>query len=371
MFLRSKATAGHAWRVLGSMLLVLTILLACGLSPAWADSDKRIVKVMTRNMDAGTDLGWVFYYLTLHNPPTMDDLALGASATYGEIINSDFPGRAIRLAEEIAIQEPYLVSLQEVTLWQTTSTATGVETLYDQLDLLLQALDNQGLHYEVVASQDLTDITAPLSQSLQPLVAIRFLDRNVVLARSDLRQSELALSNVKTQLFSVNFSLNFPDFSFSERNGWISVDAKIRGKQLRFVNTHLHSPLYPQDPVQPLQGDELIAVLRGGKLPVIIAGDFNSDASGLKIGPDQTPTAGNILNAGYVDAWQVFNPPSTGMTWPLFWEDYNAGNPSVLLERIDLIFARDLTILDVQMTGLAAPYGSDHAGVAATLRIDK
>ncbi|MGZ3595069.1 MAG: hypothetical protein ACXWMV_06340, partial [Syntrophales bacterium] len=62
MFLRSMNNAGTRWRVLGSILLVLVILLSWSLSPAWADSDKRIVKVMTRNMDAGTDLLYFFFY---------------------------------------------------------------------------------------------------------------------------------------------------------------------------------------------------------------------------------------------------------------------------------------------------------------------
>ncbi len=369
MFCIKKRTESRR-RILGSMLLVITVLFAWSLAPAWADSENRIVKVMTRNMDAGTDLGLVFDALNKPNP-TIADLASGASATYKEISQSDIPGRALRIAEEIESQQPYLVSLQEVTLWQTTSTISGVQDLYDQLGLLLDALVGRGLHYEVVASQDLTDITAPLLPQDQPLVAIRFLDRNVVLARSDLKQSELALSNVKTQIFAANFSMTFPDFSFSERNGWISVDAKIQGKELRYVNTHLHSKLSPADPYNVLQGDELIAALSRCKLPVIIAADFNSDASGLGNGPDQTATAGNIISAGYVDAWQVFNAADTGLTWPLFLEDKFAGIPIVPLERIDLIFARDLTILEVQLTGLAKPYGSDHTGVVATLRIDK
>jgi len=58
------------------------------------------------------------------------------------------------------------------------------------------------------------------------------------------------------------------------------------------------------------------------KLPVILAGDFNSDASGLGIGPDQTPTAAMIVEAGYADTWQTFHPGNWAshgrFTWKIF-----------------------------------------------------
>jgi endonuclease/exonuclease/phosphatase family metal-dependent hydrolase len=83
------------------------------------------------------------------------------------------------------------------------------------------------------------------------------------------------------------------------------VDAKIRGKSLRFFCTHLETATAPTDFTQILQGQELIEIMGKSKLPVILAGDFNSDASGLPYGPDLTPTAGMIVAAGYSDTWQV------------------------------------------------------------------
>ncbi len=105
-------------------------------------------------------------------------------------------------------------------------------------------------------------------------------------------------------------------------------------------------------------------------LPVILAGDFNSDASGLGIGPDQTPTASMIVGAGYADVWQSLRPGEPGLTWPLYLEDVFAG-PSSPFERIDLIFARGLDFLNVDIVGTNTPFPSDHAGVVATLRIEK
>lgn len=144
---------------------------------------------------------------------------------------------------------------------------------------------------------------------------------------------------------------------------------KSRGKSLRVFGTHLESPVSPDDPTQVLQGQELITIMGQSKLPVIMAGDLNSDASGLDIGPDQTPTAAMIVEAGYADAWQTLHPGELGLTWPLYLEDINAG-PANPFERIDLIFARDLQIVDVTVVGGNPPFSSDHAGVVATLRID-
>jgi endonuclease/exonuclease/phosphatase family metal-dependent hydrolase len=269
-------------RAIALLLLVTTLTLGLTVLPASADNDKRVVKVMTQNMDAGTDL---LFFFAIPDPITATQL------TYQELSATNFPGRAGRRAGRIARHQPYLISLQEVTLWETIS-ATGKTILADQLDLLMKALATRHQRYRVVASQDLTDITAPLGDGSY----LRFLDRNVILARTDLTQSELALSNVRSGIYQATIAPvpGFPE----ELNGWISVDAKIRGKSLRFFGTHLESPIGPGDTTQILQGQELIAIMDRSKLPVILAGDFNSDASGLGIGPDQTPTASMIVGAG-------------------------------------------------------------------------
>jgi endonuclease/exonuclease/phosphatase family metal-dependent hydrolase len=341
-------------RILVLMLLIVTLTLGVTISPALADSDKRVVKVMTQNMDAGTDL--LFFFVT--------DPISATRLTYEELLATDFSGRAELLARQISIQQPYLISLQEVTLWQTISAAGDTDTLADQLDLLMDALATRHQQYRVVVDQDLTDITAPLGDGSY----LRFLDRNVILARTDLKHSELALSNVRSGFYQATIAPvpGFPE----ELNGWLSVDAKVRGKSLRFFGTHLETPVSVDDPTQVLQGQELIAIMGQSKLPVILAGDLNSDASGLGIGPDQTPTAAMIVEAGYDDTWQTRHPHKRGLTWPLYLEDIYAG-PSYPFERIDLIFARNLEILDVAVVGNKPPFPSDHAGVVATLRIEE
>ncbi|MFZ2948457.1 MAG: endonuclease/exonuclease/phosphatase family protein [Desulfuromonadaceae bacterium] len=340
--------------ILAFMLLIATLTISM-MSPAFADSDKRVVKVMTQNMDAGTDL--LFFFAT--------DPVSATNLTYQELQATDFSGRAGLLADQIANQQPYLISLQEVTLWQTISATGEVGVLADQLDLIIDALAARNQQYEVVTTQNLTDITAPLGDGSY----LRFLDRNVILARTDLKQSELALSNVQSGVYNATI-IPVPGFP-EQLNGWLSVDAKIRGKSLRFFATHLESPISLSDDTQVLQGQELIAIMQQSTLPVILAGDLNSDASGLGIGPDQTPTAAMIVEAGYTDTWAAaLHPPYEGLTWPFYLEDIYAG-PSYPFERIDLIFARNLEISDVAVVGNNSPFPSDHAGVVATLQIEK
>jgi endonuclease/exonuclease/phosphatase family metal-dependent hydrolase len=79
-----------------------------------------------------------------------------------------------------------------------------------------------------------------------------------------------------------------------------------------------------------------------------------------------------IVEAGYADTWQTFYPGELGLTWPLYLEDILVGYPvGLFLERIDLVFSRNLEILDVAVVGDNSPFPSDHAGVVATLRIEK
>ncbi|CAA9889620.1 putative Endonuclease/exonuclease/phosphatase [Candidatus Methylobacter favarea] len=349
--------------------MILALLIGFG-SVAGADEydNKRVVKVMTQNIDAGTDF---IFLLDLGF-----DLLTAATLTYGELLQSDIPDRAALLARKIAHQQPDLISLQEVTLWQTISAGKQVTVLYDQLQLLLNSLAALNQHYTVVVSNNLTHNQLPVNPSLigrydDPTQVVSFTDRDVILARSDLKKSELSLSNPQAHIYDHLLSLG--QLGQSVR-GWISVDAKIEGKSVRFVDTHLES-VYPFVPetvtIQEAQAEELIKAMDATNLPVILAGDFNADAEFAGIGPDQTDTPHKILDAGYTDTWHELHPQQHGFTWPLFLEDPLRPNPLGPFERIDLIYERNLEILKVQRLGaLAHEFASDHAGVVSTMQID-
>jgi len=363
----NKHALGLLNRIVFSMILAF---LTCFSSVAGSNEheNKRVVKVMTQNVDAGTDFIFLFY-------PNLDILT-AATWTYGELLQSNIPNRAALLAREIARQQPDLISLQEVTLWQTISTGKQTTVLYDQLQLLLNSLAALNQHYAVVVSNNLTHNQLPVMPSIigrydDPVQMVSFTDRDVILARSDLKKSDLSLSNIQAHIYEKLLPLDGLGKSI---RGWISVDAKIRGKRLRFVDTHLETinPSVPETVIiQEAQSDELIKAMDTTDLPIILAGDFNADAEHAGIGPDQTTTPDAILAAGYTDAWHELYPKKRGFTWPLFLEDPLRQNPGGPFERIDLIYERDLEILNVQRIGtLTREFASDHAGVVSTMKID-
>ncbi len=355
--------------------LSLACLLCFGFnSPAVADSDSFTVKTMTRNMDAGTDLNLVTAATTGH------DFVLGVMQTVVEVDASNIPARAIRLAGEIAAEQPDLVALQEATIWDITD--AGGNRRYDQIDLLRTALQELGLNYSVAAQQPLTHIPVDLNPFGVPL-AVEFTDQNAILIRSDVPPGHLNILGSETHVYANRLPLQLPTGEEVDvLQGWMAVDVKVRGVRFKFANTHLLSPVPLPDLfaftayIQSLQAQELIVGLEGSELPVILAGDFNSDASTPQHGPDKTSSASDISAADYVDAWRYVHPSDSGYTWPLFLEDQLVGaDPSLFAERIDLLFSRGPKPLSIERTGFTPDqsglFSSDHAGVIATFDLNR
>jgi endonuclease/exonuclease/phosphatase family metal-dependent hydrolase len=348
------------------------LLLCCWcLTGFGADSANSTITVMTRNVDAGTDLGYIFA------ATDQDSFVRGMAATWAELKASNFQQRAARLAAEIGATMPDLIALQEVTLWRTgpfmQPPATNI--LYDQLDQILAELGKLKLHYGVIAVQSELDAEAPVPSKG---IDLRLTDRDVILARLDLPQSQFDLFNAQTHRYRAVFTFGNPILGqISVPCGWMAVDVMVNGSKLRFVNTHLQSPipgLSEAEQVQRAQADELLANHLSAGMPVVLAGDFNSNA---EPGPEHTGTAQRIVNAKFVDAWEFVHPADPGYTWPLFGEDQNswATAPN---ERIDLIFVggplqfwfgRSPAIVTADRTGTTEPFASDHAGLVVKLRL--
>jgi endonuclease/exonuclease/phosphatase family metal-dependent hydrolase len=86
----------------------------------------------------------------------------------------------------------------------------------------------------------------------------------------------------------------------------------MHDKTYRFVNTHLESfsPI-----INYIQATELLQTAGDTNLPLIFAGDFNSDA--------ETGDAAYrlLLSAHFTDAWERTHPNEHGFTWALFLTD--------------------------------------------------
>lgn len=257
-------------------------------------------------------------------------------------------------------------------MWRVGPTPdTATEVLFDQLDLLMTALSDQGASYHVVMVNQLTDLALPGTS-----IAVRYTDRDVLLMRSDLKAPSLHLSDVHANLFKTRFVFN----GLPILQGWISAMVHTGNGHFRLALTHLESPV-PGVPesvdVQTAQASELVKTFSNTTDPVVICGDFNSDANGGN-GPDATPSAALIVEAGYTDVWTHQHPGDAGPTWPLYLEDQptipDFFAPSEPFERIDLFFSKGLQATAAERvlapSGSAGlpDFGSDHAGVLATFQ---
>lgn len=349
--------------VAGSMILALICLqgvsIAAG-SPPFTPG--RNVTVMTYNVYLGADVS------PLLGASTESELQMAVAAIWAQVQASNIPLRASRIAGNIKSLEPDLVGLQEVAQWSTGPSPDSTKVQYDFLQLILADLADDGAHYVPVVVHDNLDATAPTLVGNTPLF-VRFVDRDVLLARSDLPAADLKLSDLQAHSFSTLLTFMSPLFGeFTVPRGWISADVKVRGKTFRFITTHLETF---NSSVNVAQGQELLDGPAKTSMPVVMAGDFNSSANG---GFDVTDTYPNIIDTGFQDAWAEINPNLAGDTCCQAADLSNSS--SDLFERIDLIFtnggvgASSAQLVGDQPIDSGVPYwASDHAGVVATLKL--
>ena len=367
MFLKRRFTA---------LYLTLTFLCLCSpQSVARAQSltstpcDK--FDVMTRNMYVGTDFGEIFA------AQDTQTLLVEVAEAFGEVQASNVHARIAAIAHEIKTTKPDLISLQEVALWQTgpfdPTTPSANTVVFDYLALLLEELNkNNSLQYEAFAV--LTNLVAE-APAIGPtgLFDVRFTDRIVLLARTDLTSKDFVVSNVVAQHFSTILSVPTPTLGeVTIPRGYISADIERCGQSFRFVTAHLESfeellglpfPFF-----RFAQATELLLGPTATALPVILAGDFNADAENAS-----DPTYQLLLSGGFLDAWEMTQPNNPGFTWPLFLE-----NPFIYTsptQRLDLVLTRGA--IEASKADLVGerdvteilPMPSDHAGVVATLKL--
>src|SRR5437588_3510106 len=115
--------------------------------------------MMTRNLYVGTEFGPV------RGAATVEQALAAVPEVHREILGSDFPARAERIAEEIADAAPDVVGLQEAVSRRTGPLEGGdpTDVERDYLALLLGALERRGAGsvYEPVAPVGHIDVTMP------------------------------------------------------------------------------------------------------------------------------------------------------------------------------------------------------------------
>lgn len=323
---------------------------------------KRSATVMTYNIYQGTELEHVLAATDLSS------FVAGVTIDYANVIATSFPERAQTIAAEIAQNQPDLVALQEVALWRTQVPSNpflpATDIAYDFLDILLNALNAAGQHYQAVIVRNNFD-TQGTGFSPVGLFDVRLTDRTAILARTDLSDADLQISNPQQHDFLANAEFNLLGNNILILGGWSSVDAKIRGKTFRFITSHL-DPLSPL--VRTAQAYELLQGPAVTPLPVVMAGDFNTV-------PGEPPYLA-FLAAGFQDTWAAVHPLDDGYTCCQVPPDSILNPVSALSTRVDYVFARGgFAISDEHLIGntpaertTSGLWPTDHAGVMATLQ---
>jgi endonuclease/exonuclease/phosphatase family metal-dependent hydrolase len=391
---------------IAATVIILTVLLLH--LPAWAKA--KSIKVMTRNQYLGADLTPIIL------AQTPGQFAAAVEAALMQVGQNLFPLRAQRLAKEVAITQPDVIGLQEVFDFKLDGLNVG-PPFVDHLTETLEALADKGQKYVVAAISVNLNINIPndIDGDGEPDQEITVLDRDVILVRKGIKFETLAgdftaggLCGVPIPNPVAGMGLPFPDTFVSTpsedgcnytvvagvpvtpigpiaiERGFVGVDAKVRGRWYRFVNTHLEvEELVPGDPTsaifQSLQAVELVGTLQAttpSYRTLILVGDFNSEPDDMSIG-SIIPPYQIIAGAGFVDIWDTnilryYDPD--GFTCCQL-EDLS-NTESLLDERIDHIFVRDNSFLPLAFVTGRVPifplwftpnWASDHGGVFGKL----
>jgi endonuclease/exonuclease/phosphatase (EEP) superfamily protein YafD len=351
-------------RAVVALLATTVVVGVMGLRPAWADPPRvaqRQLTVATYNLYLGADLTPLF------SATTQAELVQRAGQVYANVVKTDFPARAEAIAELLAANPPEVAGLQEVALWETGPIGGPLTPSYDFLRLLLDALARHGLAYRPVAVNVNFSSGGPIP--IGATTAARFTDRDVILARADLPEALVGVSNPESHNFAVRLVIptGIPGLSFAVPRGWSAVDVKVRGKTVRFANTHLEAF---STPVRNAQAAELATALARSPHPVVLVGDLNSRPD------DMSGAYGTFSTTGYADAWTVARGPEGGFTSGQ--SELLDNVPSLLDHRIDYVLyqPRAVEALQAEVIGeelsdstFSGLWPSDHAGVVATLHL--
>jgi endonuclease/exonuclease/phosphatase family metal-dependent hydrolase len=343
--------------------LLPALALVALLAPAAAAPAKNPdVTVMTRNIYLGADLTPIIAAATDPNPFAVPT---AAGVAFSHVVANNFPARAQAIAAEVAAQHPDLIGLQEVSTYYFgafNDPAQATTPVLDFLTILQGALAAAGQSYTVVSTPNVeSDQEVPAFLGANPATwrDIRLVTSNAILARTG-----VAVSNPQGGTFANQVTvLGQP----SMRN-WQTVDVTAGGKSFRFLNPHLEA-FSGNEAVRTAEAKELAAGPLRATVPIVAVGDFNSDpgtSTGGAYAVLTSPSQGKLR-----DAWTAAQPGVAGLTCCRA-ELLSVAN-APFDQRLDLVLSvpqvKAQSAELVGLTQVGGLYPSDHAGLAATLRV--
>jgi len=374
-------------------LCIGVAILAAPLSSAFAGAPK--IKAMTRNLYLGADIFKVVEAAQT-DPAT---IPYAVADVFQTAMYTNFPERAKAIADEIAMFEPDVVGLQEVSTYYIQTPGdfmagnpvqadTIVIDFYAVLNAELQA---RGMEYTAFTVHN-ADIEMPMIDPSSPtyLSDIRLVDHDVILVREDHDAVEVLNGNYQAQLV---LDLGGTNVSFSR--GFVAVDVDVKGTTYRFVNTHLEVRSAPGSVFRVFQSWQMqellgtVAYINSlDPKPIVMVADWNSSIEdvpsesyvpGMGFIP-YTPPYMQAVGAGYLDSWLLQKKYDDGFTSGF--DEYVSDPTAELTSRIDIIFTAPLYLkIDKVMANVVGdevedmtPSGfwpSDHAGVKTKIKFLK
>jgi hypothetical protein len=241
---------------------------------------------------------------------SMGELAGRVEAAWATFQANDFAQRAEAIADRIAQEQPTLIGLQEVvTIYiqrdgdrLAGGFTSANELVIDFEQVLLAELAERGLDYRVAVRGENADVEVPSASGED----IRLIDHDVLLVAGGL---EVGFTDANR--YEARLPIPMPDgkSTIELHRGFVAAVVTLQGTPTLVVNTHLEVSGF--EPVQLAQAAELLAWLADRSEPVILIGDFNSEADPA----ESTQTYDLIETAGFTDAWDLrADPTEAGYT---------------------------------------------------------
>jgi endonuclease/exonuclease/phosphatase family metal-dependent hydrolase len=344
------------------LVVAAAVLLSLALPGAATAAPERDVTVMSRNLYLGADI------IRAATSPTPEAQALAATELWHTVQQTNFPLRATAIAQEIQETRPDLIGLQEVSLWRTTAPGVtndvkdATNVVYDFLAILRQRLRALGLRYRVEVVQQEADFEVPTAEAFD----LRLTMRDVILRRAGKGGPKVKVTGRLSGNYTTNLAVPIQGQTVTSLRGWTAVDARLRGRSFRFVNTHLEAfgATFREAQARELAQGPLAPTDK----PIILVGDLNSD-------PQDASADGNAYKVvqfvGFVNAFNPF-PATSGQNETV------DNDVSTLRRFIDHILSRPaLPVVGTDVVGdeqedrIQGLWPSDHAGVVATLRLPR
>ena len=360
------------------------------------------VKVMSRNIYLGADVGRALELIP--------NLPAAAQYMWDQVRQTDFSKRAKILSAEINQSSPDVIGLQEATIWycQKYPWSKKIE-VFNFTQQLLDALDGR---YQLVSKDGIRALNPGFSINPIPFLT-KVNDAQTFKAIFGSSSASCGFETGDALLVKKSDNLEIIEVGNSEYEAAYSIvptimtiyrgyswaDIKVNGVPTRFVTTHLES-LWDKNkvPNSAKQAMQLVSDLSNTKMPMIVMGDFNSDPRDPRLkdqpNPGEQPVQSQacqanaitcnayliMSQAGYKDAGPDSLDPKNytwGMNALLTGADPKRliaaklmGNAYGFTDRLDYIFSKNGTeSVTSEIIGTQGEYGSDHAGVVATIAL--